>query len=689
VHLLTRDTWFAENQGLLTLTFSKNNFLLSSSLDKSIRLFHPSRPECLLNIAHSEPVLSLCFHPRDDRFFLAGSRDTKLRLWSIPDKFVAFVAHVNEVITSVSFTPDGKTAVAGTVKGECYFFDVGGETGLRKREDGEGGKLEVRSKMGKNAKGSRVNGIVPIQDGSPQQNNNVKLLISSADSRIRLYNFKDKSLEAKFKGHEAEELPIRAVASDDGRYVVSGSEDRGCYIWSLSLPEQNKDKPAQHPLEYFEASAAKTTAAILAPQRTRELLAKSEDPIYDLCNPPPITLVSRSESFNSSRAPTEAGSITTTPNPNGNEGSWGQIPTNTPKATPNPSDQSRSSPRKKAQETPAYQARCAHPNGNIIVAASSNGSIRVYRQDCAFSKRQRLQSIDMWEPSPMFSHHGKRPSSLYMAQAMRSHSRGSGGGGGGSLSGTRETRSDSQASNGTQPPGERILSWRQGVNSSTPSLNMEKGAVRQGSSLGEAGNALSRFRNRSASPGKSMGSLSLRSASRHGETPLPRQDTEGYENEGVVGLGLLESPQQISKRDIESVIDDDDKQQDERTKKIEDNVKARTDTFDSSTSANPLWLQGGKSYIFWDPKQYAPQNSSSDPQLLTPSSSERPSLTEKRSKLSVVSVLTSEGTSGSCSNEEERERVCRKCGGRSFREKVVGREKRVVCERCGRPVDPS
>jgi WD40 repeat protein len=364
--------------------------------------------------------------------------------------------------------------MAGTIKGECHFFDVGVETGLRRREDSEGGKLEVRSKMGKNARGSRVNGIVSIQDGSSQHNSHLKLLISSADSRIRLYNFKDKSLEAKFKGHEAEELPIRAMASDDGRYVVSGSEDRGCYIWSLSMQEQNKDKPAQHPLEYFDASSAKTTAAILAPKRTRELLAKSEDPIYDLCNPPPVTLMSRSESLNSSHGATETGSITSTPNLKGNGGSSGQTPTSTPKATPTANDHSRSNTSKKALETPAYQARCAHPDGNIIVTASSNGSIRVYRQDCAFSKRQRLQSSDTWETSSMFAHHGKRPSSFYMAQAMSPHLRGSSGG---NFQGRRKTRSDSQASNGTQPPGERILSWRQGVSSSTPSLNMEKSAT--------------------------------------------------------------------------------------------------------------------------------------------------------------------------------------------------------------------
>ena len=200
---------------------------------------------------------------------------------------------------------------------------------------------------------------------------------------------------------------------------------------------------------------------------------------------------------------------------------------------------------------------------------------------------------------------------------------------------------------------------------------------------------MSRFRNRSSSPGKSMGSLSLRSGSRHGETtppPLPGQEAEGYEKEGLMGLGLTESPPRGKKVDAESAIIDDEDRQDDQMK-IEDDAKARGKASDSTTFTNPLWLQGGKSYMFWDPKQYAQQYSSSDSHHLSLPDGERPPLTESTSKMSVVSVLTSEGTSGSPGIEEEQDRVCWKCEGRSFKERLVGSEKRVVCERCGRPVD--
>jgi len=75
---------------ILDLSWSKNNFLLSSSMDKTVRLWHISRQECLCTFRHKDFVTSIAFHPTDDRFFLAGSIDSILRLWSIPDKGVAF-----------------------------------------------------------------------------------------------------------------------------------------------------------------------------------------------------------------------------------------------------------------------------------------------------------------------------------------------------------------------------------------------------------------------------------------------------------------------------------------------------------------------------------------------------------------------------------------------------------------------
>ena len=348
---------------ILDLSWSKNNFLLSSSMDKHVRLWHTTRSECLCVFKHSDFITSIQFHPRDDRFFLAGSLDSKIRLWSIPDKSVAYWSKTNDLITAVAFTPDGKTAIAGCLSGLCVFYETDGFRQLT--------QMQVRSSHGKNAKGSKITGIQAINSPPSDPNGEVKLLITSNDSRTRIYNYRDKSLVLKLKGPENTSSQIRASFSDDARYVISGSEDKKAYIWSTGPAEKEKDK---RPMEVFEAHTCSVTATAMAPTRTRQLLQASGDPIFELCNPPPVQLVSRAES-SSSWGPSDIGD------------QHDSVP-------PTPS-------RTKPEETPAYLARSCHRDGNIIVTADFQGRIKVFRADCAH--KQRAKHNENWETGSTFS----------------------------------------------------------------------------------------------------------------------------------------------------------------------------------------------------------------------------------------------------------------------------------------------
>jgi WD40 repeat protein len=350
---------------ILDLSWSKNNFLLSSSMDKSVRLWHISREECLCTFKHKDFVTSIAFHPKDDRFFLAGSLDSVLRLWSIPDKSVAFWNQLPDLITAVAFTPDGKTAIAGVLSGLCLFYET---EGLKYHT-----QIHVRSSRGKNAKGSKITGIQTMTFPPNDPEGEMKVLITSNDSRIRMYNLRDKSLEMKFRGHENTCSQINASFSDDSHYIICGSEDRKAYIWSTeTMDAESKEK---RPVEFFEAHSDMVTAAVMAPAKSRLLLSASGDPIYDLCNPPPVTLLSREESNASSMSPAA----------NGSEKRL--------------SDPISESPLKKPEESPAYIARCNHVDGNIVITTDYLGGIKVFRQDCAFHKRRH----DHWETGSMFS----------------------------------------------------------------------------------------------------------------------------------------------------------------------------------------------------------------------------------------------------------------------------------------------
>ncbi|KAF2011526.1 WD40 repeat-like protein [Aaosphaeria arxii CBS 175.79] len=621
---------FREYQGhagaILDLSWSKNNFLLSSSMDKTVRLWHTSRNENLCTFKHADFVPSVQFHPRDDRFFLAGSLDTKLRLWSIPDKSVAFWTQCNDMVTSVAFTPDGKTCIAGTLGGICMFYDT---EGLKFQA-----QMHVKSTRGQNAKGSKITGIQALHWPPGKEKGEVKLLISSNDSRLRLYNLRDKALEMKFRGHENNCSQIKARVADDTGHIICGSEDRKAYIWSTSLPEGEKKN--QRPVEMFEAHNSITTCATMAPLKTRQLLSASEDPIFDLCNPPPVTLISKTTSVYSSKAPTEVDSA-------------------------QPPLSAQTDTFKRAAESPAYLARSAHLDGNIIVTADYTGALKVFRQDCAYHKR--LRSIENWDNASVFSKKANslRPSSILSHRTGRS-------------------RRDSIT---TQPPNDRIMSWRQDISHGSFDA-MSIGTPR-------------RSHHRSVSPRKSH-RMSISSQTRPHESPAlgaSKGDgsSESPKTSGSIDRTAHAPPPQVILNDNEH----DNALQSPTTP-----LSATATHFDpvkpidlnrQETLSNPLQIFNGQSWAFWNNNGMMRQRAAAGKLSPSDAADQRPELT---ARASVVSQLSSELSAENSENEEGhgRELHCEHCGNVEFKTKpikgsggnlVVG----TFCARCGMIVEGS
>ncbi|KAL3846908.1 hypothetical protein ACJMK2_017856 [Sinanodonta woodiana] len=245
-------TYRGHSADLLDLSWSKNYFVLSSSMDKTVRLWHISRRECLCAFQHMDFVTAIVFHPRDDRYFLSGSLDGKLRLWNIPDKKVTMwneVTGSSTLITTANFCHNGKFAVVGTYDGKCIFFS----TEQLKYYT----QIHVRSTRGKNARGRKITGIEPL----PGED---KVLVTSNDSRVRLYDLRDLTLTCKYKGPTNNSSQIRASFSPKGKYVICGSEDSFVYIWRTQHEFYKFSSARRDRNDYWEAFKVHNTVVTCA-----------------------------------------------------------------------------------------------------------------------------------------------------------------------------------------------------------------------------------------------------------------------------------------------------------------------------------------------------------------------------------------------------------------------------------------
>lgn len=81
---------------------------------------------CNIKLKFCSVICSISYflgvHFQDDRYFLSGSLDGKLRLWNIPEKKVTMWNEVSSLITTANFCHNGKFAVAGTYDGKCIFY---------------------------------------------------------------------------------------------------------------------------------------------------------------------------------------------------------------------------------------------------------------------------------------------------------------------------------------------------------------------------------------------------------------------------------------------------------------------------------------------------------------------------------------------------------------------------------------
>lgn len=235
------------------LKWSKNNFIITASLDRTVRLWHVERNKCLAVFHPPDIVASVAFHPTDDRFFLTGSLDKQLSLWSIPDREVVYTRQMPDMVTAVSFCPDGLCCLAGCYNGKLVLCQTDRLKIRKTAQVGSSRKPKGTLKITGTAVVKRKDHAYPL------------VLVTSNSSRVRFYNLNDLTLERRLRGPRNDYSQTAAAMSDDGEMIICGSEDHRTYFWNIkALPEGIHRQVTQN--EWVHSHHAAVSVAQFVPQ---------------------------------------------------------------------------------------------------------------------------------------------------------------------------------------------------------------------------------------------------------------------------------------------------------------------------------------------------------------------------------------------------------------------------------------
>jgi WD40 repeat protein len=165
----------------------------------------------------------------DDSLLLTACFDKRLRLWDVSTGQCIQRVQTPSFITACKFNQNGDFAVAGLYTGHCVFYQmtpvISGKSIMGMRYFTQ---IECRNKTGLQKKGRKVTRIRFLTIKSQEH-----MLVTTNESRCRLYNMDDFSLKCKYRGSLNSMLQIGASCSEDARHIICGSEDRHVVIWRV------------------------------------------------------------------------------------------------------------------------------------------------------------------------------------------------------------------------------------------------------------------------------------------------------------------------------------------------------------------------------------------------------------------------------------------------------------------------
>ncbi|CAG9334498.1 unnamed protein product [Blepharisma stoltei] len=241
------------------LSWNQAGLLISASLDCTVRLWNKSENP-IFTYQHPCPVHSVCFHPTISGYFATAAEDRIIRIFNITSGQVEANYKVASDIYVIKYSPLGDFLVAGLSHGKVMLYQSP-NSDLRLRFHSI---LKSRNRSGFKCFGKKVTGL--------EFTNNDLLLITTNDSRLRLFQYKTSNLIQKYKGTSNSKFPISASFSSDFDRIICGSEKGKFFIWKTLGENSEKDPEKNNNFEAFGPRSQKVAEfSMFSPKRVVSL----------------------------------------------------------------------------------------------------------------------------------------------------------------------------------------------------------------------------------------------------------------------------------------------------------------------------------------------------------------------------------------------------------------------------------
>lgn len=238
-------------------------FFLSSAMDGMVYKWSIAEKNPISLYKHNTEVLCIGIHPQSQDVFFTGCKDNRIRIWNMNTSRVDCDISLDGEITSGSFIPNG-LLIVGLTTGICLVLTYNCFSKTLENI----GRVDCRNKRGPKSSGRKITGIDFVDENS--------FLVTSNDSRIRLFTIQNFEIQQKYKGFKNENSKIVAKYGKNSAHVISGSENGNVYIWNLFskyVPKFNpmftkKKRYKNSSYEFFTVDNCKECSyAVLAPEK--------------------------------------------------------------------------------------------------------------------------------------------------------------------------------------------------------------------------------------------------------------------------------------------------------------------------------------------------------------------------------------------------------------------------------------